>query len=206
MKKTRRRLSPTPMVLSALTLAAVLNTAGCFGGDDAEPASPTTSPSAPSTSGPPADDERPGSVELGTVSGHLTPAESKKAVSEIGDVVLGWFDDAYLAGDYPREDFGNAFGVFTADAASQARSDAALTSNAPVGAQIDTVTTDGRRVRLDLLAAGHQVVGATARIELRFTTAGAFAKTVTVKGKLFLTPGKEGRWRIFGYDIARGEK
>jgi len=202
MKTQRRRLPRTPAVLSGLTLAAVLNTAGCFGGDDS--ASPQSNPqSSPTTPTAPAG--APPDVEISTVSGRLTKAESAKAVTDIGAAVLHWFDGAYLAGDYPREAFGTAFGSFSTGAAEKARHDGLL-SNWAVGAKIDAVVADAQRVRLDVLAVDHKVVGATARIDLVFTTEGSFAKTVTVSGKVFLTPGDKGGWRIFGYDITRGEK
>lgn len=205
MKKSRRRFSPTPIVLSALTLAALLNTTGCFGGDDAAPGSPSASSSAPGESvnqpeAPPAD------VALGTLSGRLSKTETKKAVKELGDVVLRWFDDAYLGGDYPREGFGASFRTFTTGAAAQARKDGALMSNGTRGEQIESVTTVGRQVRLDLLATGHEVVGATARVTLIFRIEGEASRTVTVKGKAFLTQGTKGGWRIFGYDMTRGAK
>ena len=205
MKKSRRRFSPTPIVLSALTLAALLNTTGCFGGDDSAPSSPGTSSSVPGGSSdqpkaPPAD------VALGTLSGRLTKTETKQAVTELGAVVLRWFDDAYLGGDYPREGFGSSFRTFTTGAAALARKDGALMSNGTRGAQIESVTTIGRQVRLDLLATGHKVVGATARVTLIFRTEGEATRTVTVKGKVFLTQGTKGGWRIFGYDMTRGAK
>lgn len=203
MKTSRRRYSPTPILLSALTLTAVLNTAGCFGGsgEEAPGSQPgTTQSTEPTVAAVPAD------VAVGTVSGRLTSAESKKAVTDLGGVVLQWFDAAYLAGDYPRDGGGNAFGTFTTGAADRAKHDGALMSNADVGARIESVAAKERRVRLDLLAVAHKVIGATARVALVFTTEGAFAKTVTVKGQLFLTPGDKGSWRIFGYKMARGEK
>ena len=200
MKKSRRRFAPTPIVLSGLTLAALLNTTGCFGGDDADPGSPSAD------SSPGATQPRPADVALGTLTGKLSKAESDRAVTSLSDVVLKWFDDAYLNGDYPREGFGNSFGTFTSGAAAEARKDGALTSNGTIGAQIETVTTKGRQVHLDLLAVDHHVVGATARVAVVFTTEGAYAHTVTIKGKVFLTPGDKGSWRIFGYDLTRGVK
>jgi hypothetical protein len=203
MMTSRRRLARTPILLSALTLGAVLNTAGCFGGDDSStPATtPPATPGASTTSTP-----TPADVALATLSGRLTKAESTKATADIGAAVVHWFDGAYLTGDYPRDSFGTAFGSFTVGAAALAGTQRALMSNAAVGSRIDTVTPAEERVRLDLIAVDHKVVGATARIRLVFRTEGSFAKTVTVAGKVFLTPGDKGGWRIFGYHIARGEK
>jgi hypothetical protein len=200
MNKSRRRFAPTPIILSGLTLAALLNTVGCSGDDDSEPGPPSTSSSPAAVQPPPAD------VALGTLTGKLSKAESARVVTNLSDVVLTWFDDAYLAGDYPREGFDHAFGTFTTGAAKQARRDGALMSNGSIGERIEAVTTKGRRVRLDLLAVHHHVVGATARVALVFTTEGAFAHTVTIKGKVFLTPAGKSGWRIFGYDMTRGVK
>lgn len=201
-RKSRwRRLDRTPIILSALTLTAVLNTAGCFGGGD-QPSSPQ--PSAEQSAA--VESKAPADVTVSTLTGRLTPAESKQARTEVGGVVLKWFNDAYLVGDYPRAGAGQAFGTFTTGARQQATRNAALLSNARIGARIDSVTATRRTVRLDLLAVKHQVVGATARVALVFTTTGGYAKTVSIKGSLFLTPGSRGGWRIFGYQLTRGDR
>jgi len=197
MKTNRRRITPTPIVLSGLTLAALLNTVGCSGGDD------EGSPASPSTSSQPA----PGvsaDIKVSSVSGSLPEAAKTKAAAELGGVVTTWFDAAYLTG-YPRDGFGVAFGTFTQDAAKLARNDG-LMSNVGHGTQIESVTPEVETVRLDLVAAHKKVVGATARVRLEFTTTGGYAKTVTIVGRVFLTPGDKGGWRIFGYDMQRGEK
>lgn len=197
MKTNRRRISPTPIVLSGLTLVALLNTVGCSGGDDeGAPSSPSASTS--TAPGVTAD------VKVSTVSGSLSDAARTKAAADLGAVVTTWFDAAYL-GDYPREGFGEAFGTFTEGAAKLAKKDG-LMSNAGHGTQIDSVTPEVELVRLDLVAAHKKVVGATARIRLEFTTTGDYAKTVTLVGRVYLTPGDKGGWRIFGYDMQRGEK
>jgi len=43
-------------------------------------------------------------------------------------------------------------------------------------------------------------------VALRFITEGSFAHTVTITGKVFLTPEGKSGWRIFGYDMTRGVK
>ena len=197
MKTNRRRISPTPIVLTGLTLAALLNTVGCSGGDDeGSPDSPSSSTS--TVPGLTAD------IKVGTVSGSLPDATKTQAAADLGAVVTKWFDAAYL-GDYPREGAGEAFGTFTEGAAELARKDA-LMSNVAHGAQIESVTPEVETVLLDLVAADKKVVGATARVRLEFTTTGGYAKTVTIVGRVFLTPGDKGGWRIFGYDMQRGEK
>ena len=58
---------------------------------------------------------------------------------------------------------------------------------------------------LDILATGGQARTVTAHVLLRFDTTGSKTGTTTVRGRLFLTR-KRGAWRIFGYDIAKGER
>jgi len=199
MQTNRRRFSATPFVLSGLALTAVLTAAGCSG-DKKDDGSPTSSPTAGATT--------PGFapvVEVSTVSGKLPAADKQAAVTDLGGVVTTWLDAAYLGGEYPRTTFDTAFGHFTEGAAKLAGKDP-LTSNAAHGAQIESVTPTLEEVHLDLLAAGKEVVGATARIRLEFTTTGTWARHVTVSGRVFLTPGNNGGWRIFGYKLTRGDK
>ena len=198
MQTNRRRFSATPIVLSGLALAAVLTAAGCSGddGDDGSPNSPT-----PGTTAAAFTPE----VDVSTVSGKLATAAEQAAITDLGGVVTKWLDAAYLGGDYPRTTFDTAFGTFTEGAAKLAGKDA-LTSNAAHGGEIESVTPSLEKVHLDLVAADKKVIGATARFRLEFTTTGAYAKHVTVVGRVFLTPGANGGWRIFGYDLTRGDK
>lgn len=197
-----RRWRPVPVTLSVLTLAAVLNLAGCFGGKEEAPPSPGSPTSTASTAA-----TAPLDARIGAVEGKLTPAEKAAALSRLRSPVLAWMDAAYLAGDYPRAaGFDRSFGSFTAGTAEKARRDLGLLTNVDVAQRVETVTTKARRLRFDLLAVKHRVVGATARIALVFQTEGAYARTVTIKGRLFLTPVDGGGWKIFGYDLTRGEK
>lgn len=144
-------------------------------------------------------------VHAGSVTGHLTKPRRRRAVSAVGHVVDGWFTASYLAGDYPRAGFPAAFAGFTDEAERQARRDRDVTSNAAVGDRIETVTATEREVRVDLLSSRGRPVTATARIRLRFRTQGAYTRTVRVTGRLLLRRNASGRWRVFGYDLARGE-
>lgn len=200
-KARRRRFDRTAVVLTGLTLTAVLNTAGCFGGAQD---SGTPQPSAQQSEQ--VQSEAPADVRVGTVSGRLTAAARAKAVRDVGGVALQWFNDAYLVGDYPRAGVGQAFATFTPGARRTAAHDAAMLSNEAIGKRIDAVSATTRKVRLDLLAAHRRVVGATARVQLVFTTQGDLKRTVTILGDLFLTPGAHGGWQVFGYKITRGEK
>jgi hypothetical protein len=41
-------------------------------------------------------------------------------------------------------------------------------------------------------------------VRLRFRTTGDLTRKVTVTGRLFLTEDSRHRWRIFGFDVAKG--
>jgi outer membrane murein-binding lipoprotein Lpp len=145
-------------------------------------------------------------ADLGKVSGRLKPKAAEKVVAQIAPVVDGWFDAAYLSGDYPRKDFTQAFPGFTKGAAHDAKQDAALMTNKEIGADMDSVSAEVKEVDVDLLAAHRKAAGATARFTLVFKTAGSYANQVSVKGQLFLTKGDDGKWRVFGYKVTRSSK
>ena len=90
----------------------------------------------------------------------------------------------------------------TRSATRTARGDRDLMTNADLGKRIEGVTVKRRIVTVDLLAVGGRARAATARVHLAFTTEGVRHR-VRVTGRLFLTQ-KNGRWRIFGYDVAKG--
>ncbi len=179
----------------ALLCAGALVMGGCSGGDDKDPASsPADTPTAPPVAV---------QASLGKVAGKLAPADATAAVDAISPVVDGWFEAAYVGGDYPRTDFEDAFPGFTPGAAKDAIGDQALMSNAGIGADVESVTADTKSLDVDLLAAKKKAAGATARFTLVFTTTGAAAKKITVKGRLFLTPKPGDAWRVFGYNVTR---
>ena len=62
---------------------------------------------------------------------------AEQVVPEVAAVVDGWMDAAYVAGEYPRDDFADAFPGFTQGAAALATEDADLMTNADRGARID---------------------------------------------------------------------
>jgi hypothetical protein len=139
------------------------------------------------------------------VYGRLPVARRKAVRRQVGRVVDRWWDAAYLGGAYPRSSFPSAFPGFTAGAEKRARADKALLTNRAHGPRIDSVTAEHRRVTLDILATGKQARSVTAHFVLRFETAGEKTGTTVVRGRLFLTR-KQGAWRIFGYDVAKGSK
>lgn len=141
-------------------------------------------------------------ASLGAVTGRLTEGKRRRLVAEISTVAGRWMDAAFVEGDYPRSTFKDSFPGFTRGAVRSARADKALLSNADIGDRIDGVTVTRRAVRVDLLAVGGRARAGTARIGLSFTTHGV-KRRVRITGRLFLIQ-RDGRWRVFGYDVAKG--
>jgi len=185
---------------AAVVCVATLLVGGCSGSDDDE--SPGSDPSGTASGG----QEVPVKAELGKVTGRMTGKRAKGAVATVAPVVDDWFEAAYVGGDYPRSNFKDAFPGFTPGAAEDAKKDAALMTNREIGADVESVAADLKQVTVDLLAADRKAAGATARFTLVFTTTGDYAKEVSVKGRLFLTKGKEGKWRVFGYNVTRSSR
>jgi hypothetical protein len=172
----------------------------CSGDDAKEPDQRTTS------SGGAATDHRgiDTRVEVGAVEGRLGKGPARDVAAKVAKVVDGWIDAAYVGGDYPRSDFGKAYPGFTSGAAALAAKQKALMSNATVGGKVDGVTAVRRVVSVDLLAPKGKAAGATAHVNLVIKLTGGIERTDQVRGRLVLTPTKDG-WRIFGFDIERGE-
>ncbi|WP_122818201.1 hypothetical protein [Nocardioides pantholopis] len=175
-----------------------LGATACSGDDEPEPDSrPRSSDAAPTTD--------PGTdVRFGKLAGRL-PAARRPAVRErIQQVFDRWVDAAYVGGEWPRADVDGAFADFTGHARARARRDVDLMSNLAIAEQVEGVEQLGRTLRIDVVSSRGRASGATARFRLRFRTTGAVATTSTVRGRLFLAP-ERGGWRIFGYDVSRGE-
>jgi hypothetical protein len=143
-------------------------------------------------------------VSFGVLTGRLASDARQRLSSQVGDVVDGWIDAAYVGGDYPRRDFSDVWPGFTAGAQQEARHDRALMSNEDVGDRIDGVELHKSTVKLDVLAVKQRPVGVTARVFIGFRTTGDVEREVRVKGRLFLTHTDRG-WRVFGYDVTKGD-
>jgi hypothetical protein len=143
-------------------------------------------------------------VSFGSLTGKLPPDARQRLSDQIGDVVDGWIDAAYVGGDYPRRDFSDAWPGFTAGAQAEAHQDRALMSNEDIGDRIDGVEPYKSVVKLDVLAVKQHAVGVTARVYLGFGTTGDLEREVRVKGRLFLTHTERG-WHVFGYDVTKGD-
>ena len=190
-QRTRHR----SWVIAALVVVG-LAAGGCRGGSDEQGEADATS----STSAAPGEVVTAASV--GELAGKLPQARRDRLVGEVQQVVDGWIDAAYLAGDYPRTDFADSWPGFTAGAQAKAKRDGDLMSNRDIGGSIDGVETEKRQVKLDVLSVAKRPVGVTARVVLRFATTGDTAKDVRVAGRLYLTKGTQG-WQVFGYDVTK---
>jgi hypothetical protein len=189
-----------------LVLALAVTLAACSGDPDdpsADPGDgdPGSSEAADPTEAPvpPVETE----ATMGKVTGRLPQEKRSKVRQQVAHAVDAWFDAAYVGGDYPRNDFADAWPGFTTGAESEARGDKALMSNQDIGADIAGVEATARQVTVDVLAVKGKPSGATARFVLKFHTDGDVQRKVEVRGRLFLTPESDG-WHIFGYDVTKG--
>lgn len=194
-RPTRAAVLAVPTVLGL-----VISLGGCSGDDDDEPSAERSRDGASTTSTPGIDTQ----VEVGEVVGALPKGPASDVARDVAEVVDGWLDAAYVAGDFPRTDFGDAFPGFTEGAARLAARQRTLMSNAGVGDRVDGVTATRRVVKVDLLAPQGDPAGATAHVNLVIELTGEVDRTDQVRGRLLLTPVKSG-WRVFGFDIERGE-
>ena len=192
-RPAHRRLAAT--AIAATTLLALT---GCSGDDEpeADPSSPTTAaPSAP----PPLETH----TTMGVISGKLDDQARARIKEKVAAIVDDWIDAAYVGGEWPRTDFGDAYPHFTVGAARDAAKDAKLMSNERLGDRLEAVEATKRRLRIDVLAVKRRVVGVTARFVLTMNLAGEVNRSERVAGRLFLTY-QDGGWQVFGYDVQRG--
>jgi hypothetical protein len=195
MNPTVRRTTRAAATLLLLALAA----GACSGDED-----PAESGAGPTPASPSAPEAVRTVVTFGQVTGKLPREARTRLARQVGGVVDGWTDAAYLSGDYPRRDFDDSWPGFTPGAREQAHHDQALMSNKDIGAKVDGAAAKRSRVRLDVLAVKQRPVGVTAHVGFRFKTTGRAEHDVRVEGRLYLTHTKRG-WRVFGYDMTKGE-
>lgn len=196
-----RRRAATGVVLLALVASA----SACTGdGDDAANSADNTTSSgstAPSAGDP---DAVIVTGRLGRTVGDMNKKTRNGVLDGVLPVVDAWIESAY-GGEYPRTDFDGAFDGFTAGAVKQADGALDILTNADIGGQVDGVTFTRRNVVVDTVGRGNDPAGATARVNLEFTTTGDVESTVAVKGRLMLSPVKQG-WKIFGFDVRKGAR
>jgi len=192
-------------VLVAFALVA----GGCSGSDSSSPsAGSSTTPSAVG-----AGSELASKVLLGKVAGTIKRKNWKEfmkhhrrpMLKQVGKAVDSWIDGGFVGVDYPRDSFGTAFDAFTKPAKHDAKHEQDLMTNWDLRKDIDGVDVKRRKVTVDVMAPRGRPAGATARVNLVFTTTGGTRERVTVRGRLFLSPG-HGKWHIFGYDVSKGAK
>ena len=142
-------------------------------------------------------------MSLGQLAGRLPQARRAALIGDVQQVVDGWIDAAYLAGDYPRTDFDDSWPGFTAGARAKARRDADLMSNRELGAVRSTASRPRSARSGSTCSASGSGPWASRRTwwcgsRRRATT----TKDVRVAGRLFLTKGEQG-WQVFGYDVTK---
>ena len=150
----------------------------------------------------------PARIRVTRVSGELKDADREVLAGRVGAVVTGYFQDAFLGGDYPRSDFGDAFATFTGGARAQARGDRQLLTNIRLGPTTEQVVARRQTAYLSVLAPYRVAAGVTARVDLRYLAVRAEDRVaqVRVHGRLLLTRDRTGGWAIFGYDLSRSAR
>jgi hypothetical protein len=184
---------------AGLTTTLLVALTGCSD-DDAEPDAGGAPSSAVASTTPPL----PTHTTMGVVSGRLSDRTRARLKEHVAAVVDDWFDAAYVAGEWPRSDFGNAFPHFSRGASHDAERDAGLMSNERIADRLESVVATKRRLRIDVLAVRRKAVGVTARFVLGMRLSGEVNRAERVAGSLFLT-SQDGDWKVFGYDVQRGK-
>lgn len=196
----RRRETPTAarLLVAPVLLSLLGGLAGCSGDDEDDP-----DDGGSSVGGTPAEgvDTR---VEVGEVAGRLAKGPARGLAEDVAAVVDRWLEAAYVGGEYPRTDFADAYPGFTKDAATLAARQRGVMSNAGVGDRVEDVTATRSVVRVDVLAPKGKPAGATAHVNLVIELTGGVERVDQVRGRVVLRKS-EGQWRIFGFDVERGE-
>lgn len=200
--------APVRRATAALLCGLLVVSAGACTSDEEAPAPHAEAPSpSPSEGSDVTLDAKPAplKVRVTRVAGRMKPKDREVLADKVGSVVSAYFDDAFLDGDYPRDDFHGAFDTFSAQAAKQAWRDRDLLSNSDLGPSTEAVVARRRTAYLSVLAPHKVAAGVTALVDLRFVADRGDEpdKQVTVKGRLMLTRKQDGGWKIFGYDLTQ---
>jgi hypothetical protein len=193
-------------VIAVVASLAALSATACSGDPEPSGSAPPSSeaPSLAEPSDAPTLQVEP-VVASGSITGRLPRRDRARVEKAVADRAVRFLTAAYLGGDYPRGDFRDAYPGFTGGAAAVARGDRTLLTNQAIGKRVDEVTATGLRVEVDLLANDQHAVAATTRVQLSFRTTGKVEKRYRVQGRLLMTK-KDGRWKIFGYDLSKGAR
>lgn len=184
------------MLGGAAAAVALALLTGCSDGDGP----PTAGEQTPPTEA--ADERVETDADVGKVVGKLGDPGRKQVLQEVTSVVDRWVDAAYVDGDYPRSDFGDAYPGFTKGAARLAAKQQATMSNAKVGDRVESVDVLKRSVRVDVLAPNRKPAGATARVKVVVALHGDVERRDRITGRVLLTPAKKG-WKVFGFEVRR---
>ncbi len=192
------------VLLLALLAAACVTGCTAARGPASPPASrgPQSAPAV--TSAPPLARSAPWQVRVTHVAGRLGARDRRALVTRVGRTLSDYVAAAFLAGDYPRSDFAGSFSSsFTPGAARRARAHLAVLTNRPLGPTTRAVRAVRRTAYLSVLSPDRRPVGVRAAVHLVLDVDRGDRGTVRlrVRGRLLLTPGRQGTWRIFGYDL-----
>jgi hypothetical protein len=206
-RSTTRSFAGSRGAAAAALATLALVASGCSGSDSSTPSAGSSSTA--TTAAQPVAAE----VSLGKVAGTIKKKNWKAfmddhretMLKQVGDAVASWVDGGFVGVDYPTDSFDSAFSSFTPEAKRDATRQQSLMTNWDLRNEIDGVEVQKDTVTVDVMAPKGRPAGATARVRLVFTTTGDTQQRVTVRGRLFLTPG-HGEWRIFGYDVSKGAK
>jgi hypothetical protein len=175
--------------------------------DRSAPTGRTSASSAPTSSTSPRPASAPLRVAVTRVSGKLSAHDRTVLAANVGRVIGGYLDAAFLRGPYPRSDFSDSFGAFTRGAARTARRDQALLTNRGLGPSTASVRAVRRTAYLSVLAPFEVAAGVTANVALDLVVRRSSGppQRVRMSGRLLLTRDDRGGWSIFGYDLSRSD-
>lgn len=202
---TRPLMTRAPLLAALVAVLVLAPACSKDASDPPDARAPQGSPTSQVSSEPPAP-QLETRATIRTVTGGLSQGARAALKARITETVDGWFDAAYLGGDYPRTDFDDAFAAFTPGARQRAVADRKLMSNAAVGTTTYQVRALARRVIIDVLAEGGRASAVTVAFRLGMARAGdtGAERRERVAGHLYLTYAPGDGWQVFGFDVQRG--
>jgi hypothetical protein len=185
----------------ALVVVVVGGCSESSGSDHGEPAQQISTAPVPHLS----QRDAPLRVSVSKVTGKLSKSARLRLKTSAGRPVRRWLDAGFVKGTYPRADFSQTYGVFTAGAAQSAKRDRSLLTNIQLGPRLVDVAAKRRSAQLSVLAVHGHPRGVTVRVRLILLGVHRDGSRVTVRlaGDVYLTRTPAGAWKIFGYDLTR---
>lgn len=195
-----RRIPGGGGTVVAVLLCLALALTGCSGGDEESAPTPSESPTATSEAPSP---ER--EVRINTLAGKVSKVQRRRAARQVSRVVDHWVQRAY-AGSQPRtgKAYRKAFARFTPGATRRAWRQRPIMTNSRLSDR-HQVHLLRRVLALDLLGNSGRPAAGTARFRVLLQPEGADVRHL-VTGRLLLSRGPSGRWRVFGFDVTRENK